>query len=118
MLAAWRVLKDDGAFWLAIGDDFAAELKVAAQQVGFHTAKLGHLVLHLRSELQKQIHSITHSSVPLRQGCERFTFLSDDPANRIPSARQLVYNDRRANRKDDCRMIPGSFHPIWSRLLS
>ena len=32
-----RVLVDDGTFWLAIGDEFAAELKVLAQrEIGFH----------------------------------------------------------------------------------
>ena len=31
-----RVLKDDGTFWLAIGDEYAAELKVEAQAIGFH----------------------------------------------------------------------------------
>src|SRR6056297_1746554 len=31
-----RVLKDDGTFWLAIGDEYAAELKVLSQQLGFH----------------------------------------------------------------------------------
>ena len=32
-----RVLKPDGTFWLAIGDEFAAELKLLAQrEVGFH----------------------------------------------------------------------------------
>ena len=30
-----RVLKPSGTFWLAIGDDFAAELKVAFQNLGF-----------------------------------------------------------------------------------
>ena len=32
-----RVLKPDGAFWLAIGDEYAAELKVIAhREVGLH----------------------------------------------------------------------------------
>ena len=31
-----RVLKDNGTFWLAIGDEYAAELKVASQEIGFH----------------------------------------------------------------------------------
>src|SRR5271154_1905057 len=32
-----RVLKPAGTFWLAIGDDYAAELKLASQEIGFHT---------------------------------------------------------------------------------
>ena len=31
-----RALKPNGTFWLAIGDEYAAELKVLSQQVGFH----------------------------------------------------------------------------------
>src|SRR5690349_17748876 len=34
--AVHRVLKDDGTFWLAIGDEYAAELKLLSQDVGFH----------------------------------------------------------------------------------
>src|SRR5689334_3024695 len=34
--ATHRVLKPSGTFWLAIGDDYAAELKLAAQAAGFH----------------------------------------------------------------------------------
>ncbi len=33
--AVYRLLKPDGTFWLAIGDDYAAELKVLAQEIGF-----------------------------------------------------------------------------------
>ncbi len=32
-----RVLKPDGTFWLAIGDEYAAELKIEAQKLGFIT---------------------------------------------------------------------------------
>ena len=36
--SVYRVLKPNGTFWLAIGDEYAAELKVAAQrEIGFHT---------------------------------------------------------------------------------
>ena len=36
LTGTFTALKDDGTFWLAIGDEFAAELKVAAQHIGFH----------------------------------------------------------------------------------
>jgi DNA modification methylase len=35
--AVHRVLKPDGTFWLAIGDEYAAELKIESQKLGFHT---------------------------------------------------------------------------------
>ncbi len=31
-----RALKADGTFWLAIGDEYAAELKILAHEIGFH----------------------------------------------------------------------------------
>ena len=34
--AVHRVLKPSGTFWLAIGDEYAAELKLASQEIGFH----------------------------------------------------------------------------------
>ena len=34
--AVSRVLKPDGTFWLAIGDEYAAELKLISQEIGFH----------------------------------------------------------------------------------
>src|SRR5262245_16378931 len=34
--AVHRVLTPNGAFWLAIGDEYAAELKIESQKLGFH----------------------------------------------------------------------------------
>ena len=31
-----RALKSNGTFWLAIGDEYAAELKIESQKAGFH----------------------------------------------------------------------------------
>ncbi|MCI0680625.1 MAG: site-specific DNA-methyltransferase [Gemmataceae bacterium] len=91
-----RILKDAGTFWLAIGDDFAAELKLLFQQ------KLG---LHCRSWViwyytfgvnctRKFSRSHTHLFHIVKDP-KNFTF--NDQAIRVPSARQLVYADGRAN---------------------
>jgi site-specific DNA-methyltransferase (adenine-specific) len=91
-----RVLKPDGTFWLAIGDEFAAELKVL-----FHR-ELG---LSLRSWViwyytfgvhctRKFARSHAHLFHFVRDP-KRFTF--NDGEIRVPSARQLVYFDSRAN---------------------
>ncbi len=93
-----RVLKPDGTFWLAIGDDYAAELKVLA------TRELG---LTCRSWVvwyytfgvhctQKFTRSHTHLFYFVKDS-KHFTFNAD--AVRVPSARQLVYGDKRANPK-------------------
>jgi site-specific DNA-methyltransferase (adenine-specific) len=92
-----RVLKPDGAFWLAIGDEFAAELKVLS------TRDLG---LHCRSWVVWFYtfgvhckHKFTRSHVHLFhfvKDRKKFTFNSLDV--RVPSARELVYGDKRADR--------------------
>jgi len=96
MQAVVRVLKPTGTFWLAIGDEYAAELKLIA------TGELG---LVMRSWVvwyytfgvhctTKFTRSHTHLFYFVRDP-KAFTF--NDEAIRVPSARQLVYADRRAN---------------------
>ena len=93
-----RLLKADGTFWLAIGDEYAAELKVAMQQ---------HHGLHCRSWViwyytfgvnctNKFSRSHAHLFQMVKDP-KQFTFNAD--AIRVPSARQLVYGDKRANPK-------------------
>jgi site-specific DNA-methyltransferase (adenine-specific) len=91
-----RALKPDGTFWLAIGDEYAAELKVIAhREVG----------LHLRSWVVWYYTFGVHCSKKFaRSHVHLFYFVKDprrftfhDAAIRVPSARQLVYADRRAN---------------------
>ncbi len=95
-----RLLKPDGSFWLAIGDDFAAELKV------LFTRELG---LSCRSWViwyytfgvncsNKFSRSHTHLLYFVKDPTN-FTFLADDPLVRVKSARELVYGDKRANPK-------------------
>lgn len=96
--AVRRVLSPTGAFWLAIGDEYVAELKVIAhREVG----------LHLRSWVVwyytfgvncKNKFSRSHAHLLyFVVDPDRFTFRADDPAVRVPSARQLIYADKRAN---------------------
>ncbi|MDG3007498.1 DNA-methyltransferase [Paludisphaera mucosa] len=93
-----RALKPDGTFWLAIGDEYAAEMKVI-----FHR-ELG---LTMRSWVvwyytfgvhcrRKFARSHAHLFYFLKDP-KRFTFNDEDV--RVPSARQLVYADARANPK-------------------
>ena len=90
-----RVLRPDGTFWLAIGDEYAAELKVMA------TRELG---LVCRSWVvwyytfgvncrQKFSRSHAHLLHFVRDPAA-FTFNSE--RIRVPSARELVYGDKRA----------------------
>jgi site-specific DNA-methyltransferase (adenine-specific) len=91
-----RVLRPSGTFWLAIGDEFAAELKVL-----FHR-ELG---LSLRNWViwyytfgvhctRKFARSHAHLFYFVKNP-KCFTF--NDRDIRVPSARQLIYFDTRAN---------------------
>ena len=110
MSAVYRALKPDGTFWLAIGDDFAAELKLAAQKTGFHCRSwvIWYYTFGVNCK-NKFTRSHTHLFHFVKDH-EAFTFRAADPDNRIPSARMLVYNDKRGNPKgrlpDDTWIIP------------
>lgn len=108
--AVHRVLKDDGTFWLAIGDEYAAELKVASKKIGFHCRSW--VIWYYTFGVNcKNKFSRSHAHLfHFVKDPENFTFRSDEMENRIPSARQLVYNDKRANPRgrlaDDTWIIP------------
>jgi site-specific DNA-methyltransferase (adenine-specific) len=95
---AHRVLKPGGTFWLAIGDEYAAELKVAAEhQIGFKTRSwvVWYYTFGVNCKLK-----FSRSHVHLFHFVKdesNYTFNSDDPLVRVPSARALVYADKRAN---------------------
>jgi DNA modification methylase len=95
-----RVLKPNGTFWLAIGDEYAAELKVMLTKelkmtcrswvVWYYTFGVNCTANFSRSH--------THLFYMVKDP-ESLTFNADSPALRVPSARQLVYGDKRANPK-------------------
>ncbi len=97
--AVHRVLKGNGAFWLAIGDDYAAELKLECQKVGFHCRSwvIWYYTFGVNCT-RKFTRSHTHL-LHFVKDPQDFTFRDEDLDNRIPSARELVYDDRRANPK-------------------
>jgi DNA modification methylase len=91
-----RALKPTGTFWLAIGDEYAAELKVLMQRelglscrswvVWYYTFGVNCTKKFSRSHVHL-FHMVRDAGA--------FTF--NDLAIRVPSARQLVYGDGRAN---------------------
>lgn len=95
----YRALKPSGTFWLAIGDEYAAELKVIAQRIGF--ASRSWIIWYytfgvncVRGFSRSHTHIFHFVKDP-----DEFTFNADNPTIRVPSARQLVYADNRANPK-------------------
>jgi site-specific DNA-methyltransferase (adenine-specific) len=89
-----RVLKPDGTFWLAIGDEYAAELKILFQkELGFHCRSWVVWYYTFGVNCTKKF-SRSHAHLfHFVRDPKRFTF--NDRAIRVPSARQLVYNDKR-----------------------
>jgi DNA modification methylase len=95
--AVHRVLKPDGTFWLAIGDEYAAELKLASQTIGFHCRSwvIWYYTFGVNCKAKfSRSHAHLFHFVKDRRS---YTFRGDELENRIPSARQLVYADARAN---------------------
>jgi len=95
--AVHRVLKPDGTFWLAIGDEYAAELKIASQEIGFvcRSWVIWYYTFGVNCT-NKFSRSHAHLFYFVKDP-KQFTFRAEELENRVPSARQLVYADKRAN---------------------
>lgn len=93
-----RALRPDGAFWLAIGDEYAAELKVLATRELGLTCRSWVVWYYTFGVNCKYKFSRSHAHLfHFVKNPEAFTFNVD--AIRVPSARELVYGDKRANAK-------------------
>jgi site-specific DNA-methyltransferase (adenine-specific) len=103
--ALHRVLKPSGTFWLAIGDEYAAELKWLATRT--LREKFDRPNFIMRSWVvwyytfgvnctRKFNRSHAHLFQFIKDE-KKFTFNAEEPLVRVPSARALVYGDSRAN---------------------
>jgi site-specific DNA-methyltransferase (adenine-specific) len=93
-----QALKPTGTFWLAIGDDFAAELKLIFQRELGLTCRSWVIWYYTFGVNCKQKFSRSHTHLfHFVKDRRSFTF-NTDPI-RVPSARQLVYADSRSNPK-------------------
>jgi DNA modification methylase len=91
-----RVLRPDGTFWLAIGDEYAAELKVMATRELGLTCRSWVVWYYTFGVNCKYKFSRSHAHLfHFVKDPKEFTFNVD--AIRVPSARELVYADKRAN---------------------
>jgi site-specific DNA-methyltransferase (adenine-specific) len=95
--AVHRVLKPDGTFWLAIGDEYAAELKLVSQDLGFHLRSwviwYYTFGVNCKTKFSRSHAHLFYFAKDPRQ----FTFRASELENRIPSARLLVYGDSRGH---------------------
>lgn len=95
-----RALRPDGTFWIAIGDEYAAEFKyIAHRELGL-TCRSWVIWYYTFGVNCKRKFSRSHAHLfQFVKDAKNFTFNLDDPEVRVPSARQLVYADSRANPK-------------------
>jgi site-specific DNA-methyltransferase (adenine-specific) len=130
MSAVNGVLKPTGTFWLAIGDEYAAELKLIAQNDIGLTCRSWVIWYYTFGVNCVRAFSRSHTHLfHFVKDPTRFTFNSENPEVRVLSARQLVYADARANSKgrlpdntwitrpQDVRDVPGfgfsPMHDTW-----
>jgi DNA modification methylase len=114
-----RTLKPDGTFWLAIGDDFAAELKLMFQRELGLVCRSWVIWYYTFGINCKYKFSRSHTHLfHFVKDPKKFTFNTENI--RVPSARQLVYADLRADSRgrlpDDTWILrpqdaPDSFTP-------
>jgi site-specific DNA-methyltransferase (adenine-specific) len=91
-----RILSPTGTFWLAIGDEFAAELKVMLTREHGLTCRNWVVWYYTFGVNCKYKFSRSHAHLfYFVKDAKHYTF--NDAAIRVPSARQLVYGDARAN---------------------
>ena len=91
------VLKPSGSFYIAIGDEYAANVKTIADELGL--VMRNWIIWHYTFGQQtKNKFARAHTHIFYFVNDEKnFTF--NDYAVRVPSDRQLIYNDKRANPK-------------------
>ena len=95
LAAVKRVLKPDGSFYVAIGDEYAAEVKTALDRLGLTLRNwiVWHYTFGVNCSKKfnrSHAHIFYYVADP-----KRFTFNPDGV--RVPSARLTTYADRRAN---------------------
>jgi site-specific DNA-methyltransferase (adenine-specific) len=97
MAVCKKVLKPDGSFYIAIGDEHAANVKIIADDLGLFMRNW--LIWHYTFGQQtKNNFARAHTHIfYFVNDKKKFTF--NNYAVRVPSDRQLIYNDRRANPK-------------------
>jgi site-specific DNA-methyltransferase (adenine-specific) len=92
-----KVLKPAGSFYIAIGDEYAANVKVIADELGLFMRNwiIWHYTFGQQTK-KKFARAHTHIFYFVNDK-KNFTF--NEHTVRVPSDRQLIYNDRRANPK-------------------
>lgn len=95
MTACLNVLNPTGSFYIAIGDDYAAHVRIIGDELGLNLRNwiIWHYTFGQQTK-HKFARAHTHLFYFTRDSRD---FVFNDYAVRVPSDRQLTYNDKRAN---------------------
>lgn len=92
-----RILNSDGSIYIAIGDEFAAEINLILKRTGFHFRNWIIWYYTFGQNQRKKFNRAHTHLFYFTKNVSKFTF--HDELIRIPSARQLIYKDKRAHPK-------------------
>ncbi len=91
----YRILKKTGTIYIAIGDEFAAEINLILKKVGFNFRNWI-IWYYTFGQNQRKKFNRSHTHILyFTKDKEKFIFNAQDV--RIPSARQQIYHDKRAH---------------------
>ncbi len=93
----YRILKNTGSIYIAIGDEFAAEINMILKKAGFHFRNWIIWYYTFGQNQRKKFNRAHTHILYFTKADNNFTFNIDNI--RVPSARQLIYNDKRAHPK-------------------
>jgi len=92
---AYRLLKNNGTIYIAIGDEFAAEINIILKRTGLYFRNWIIWYYTFGQNQRKKFNRAHNHILYFTKNKERFIF--NDRDIRVPSARQLIYKDKRAN---------------------
>lgn len=111
MEACVNVLKPDGSFYIAIGDDYAAQVRIIGEELGL-TVRNWMIWHYTFGQQTKTKFARAHTHIfYFAKDSENYTF--NDHAVRVPSDRQLIYNDKRSNPRGK---MPDDVWNVFSRV--
>lgn len=93
--ACCDVLTEEGSIWIAIGDEYAAELKVILKELGMNFRNWI-IWYYTFGQNTKKKFSRSHAHILYYTKHDK-NFIFNDMDIRVPSARQTTYNDKRAD---------------------
>lgn len=93
----YRILKPTGSIYVAIGDEFAAEIKIILNRTGY-VFRNWLIWYYTFGQNQRKKFNRAHTHIfYFTKSKDKFYFYDEDI--RIPSDRQLIYKDKRAHPK-------------------